>query len=67
MSTEVLAFNKWSTQGIKIEDPGLIDYINLQSRLVPKTGAKYAGKRFHKSKTFIVERLMNKLAVPGHK
>ncbi|MBD3361857.1 30S ribosomal protein S7 [Candidatus Woesearchaeota archaeon] len=67
MSSEVLAFNKWSTEGIKIMDPGLKDYINLQSRLVPKTGAKYAGKRFHKSKTFIVERLMNKLAVPGHK
>lgn len=63
----VLAFNKWSTDDIKVEDLGLQNYISLQSRLVPKTGAKYAGKRFHKSRVFIVERLMNKLAVPGHK
>ncbi len=67
MSAEVLAFNKWSSEGIKIEDPGLQKYVNLQARLVPKTGAKYAGKRFHKSRTFIVERLINKMTVPGHK
>jgi len=67
MSAEVLAFNKWSAEGIKIDDPGLIGYINLDARFVPKTGAKYAGRRFHKSRVFIVERLMNKLAVPGHK
>ncbi len=64
---EVKAFNRWSTEGIKIEDPGLKKYIQLEPRIVPKTGAKYAGMRFHKSKTFIVERLINKLMVPGHK
>tara|TARA_Y100000310_G_scaffold316013_1_gene367249 strand:+ start:218 stop:814 length:597 start_codon:yes stop_codon:yes gene_type:complete len=63
----VLAFNRWATEGIKVEDPGLIDYIQLQPRVVPKTGARYAGNRFHKSKVFIVERLMNKIMVPGHK
>jgi small subunit ribosomal protein S7 len=64
---EVKAFNRWSTEGIKIEDPGLKKYVQLEPRIVPKTGAKYAGMRFHKSKTFIVERLINKLMVPGHK
>ena len=34
---------------------------------MPKTGARYAGSKFHKSRTFIVERLINKLMVPGHK
>jgi len=63
----LLAFNKWSTDEIQVVDPGLINYITLDARLVPKTGAKYAGKRFHKSKTFIVERLINKLMIPGHK
>ena len=65
--TELLAFNKWSTAGIVVEDPGLKNYIQLQARIVPKTGAKYAGKRFHKSRVFIVERLINKLMVTGHK
>jgi small subunit ribosomal protein S7 len=65
--TVVLAFNRWSAEGIKVEDPGLQRYVNLEPRFVPKTGAKYAGKRFHKSRTFIVERLINKIGVPGHK
>ena len=65
--SEVKAFNKWSTEGIKVEDPGLKDCITLQPKIVPRTGAKYAGYRFHKSKVFIIERLMNKIMIPGHK
>ncbi len=65
--TEILTFNKWSTNGIKVEDPGLIRYLRTEAVIVPKTGARYAGHRFHKSKLFIVERLLNKLMIPGHK
>ncbi len=64
---KILAFNKWDVDEIKVEDIGLQKYMNLSPRIVPKTGARYAGKRFHKSKTFIVERLINRLMVPGHK
>ncbi len=64
---EIKAFGRWSTEGIKVVDAGLINYINLNAKIVPKTGARYAGNRFHKSKVFIVERLINKLMVPGHK
>ena len=64
---EIKAFNRWSTDGIKVEDAGLRDYITLDPKIVPKTGGKYAGNRFHKSKIFIVERLINKIMVPGHK
>lgn len=64
---DILVFNKWAATGIKVEDPGLIDYINIHPRIVPKTGATYAGNKFHKSKTFIVERFINKIMVPGHK
>ena len=64
---EIMAFNKWDTQGIRVADPGLVKYINLNPVLVPKTGARYAKNQFHKSKIFIVERLINKLMVPGHK
>ncbi len=64
---EVKAFNRWSVDGIEVQDPGLKRYINLSPTFVPRTGARYAGNKFHKSKVFIVERLMNKLFVPGHK
>jgi len=64
---EIKAFNKWELDGIKVEDPGLIDTINLQPRIVPKTGARFAKSRFHKKKVFIIERLINKVMIPGHK
>lgn len=63
----IKVFNRWSVDGIKVDDLGLQPYITLQPRIVPKAGARYAGNKFHKSKTFIVERLINKLMVPGHK
>ena len=65
--TEIKAFNRWSMEGIRVEDSGLQPFITLQPKIVPKTGARYAGSKFHKSRTFIVERLINKLMVPGHK
>jgi small subunit ribosomal protein S7 len=64
---EVLAFNRWSTEGIKVKDPGLENYITLSPRIVPKTGARYHGNKFHKSRIFIIERLVNKVMIPGHK
>ena len=65
--SELLAFNRWSTEGIKVEDVGLQKYITLTPKIVPKTGARYHGNKFHKSKIFIVERLINKVMIPGHK
>ncbi len=64
---EVKAFNRWSTKGIEVQDIGLKNYITLEPKFVPRTGARYAGNKFHKSKTFIVERLINKIMIPGHK
>lgn len=63
----IKAFNRWDTSGIKVTDPGLADYITTAPRVVPKTGARYIGSKFHKSKIFIIERLINKVMVPGHK
>jgi small subunit ribosomal protein S7 len=63
----IKAFNKWDISEVKVQDQGLVRYINLEPKIVPKTGARYVGKKFHKSKVFIVERLMNKLMVAGHK
>jgi small subunit ribosomal protein S7 len=60
-------FNRWSFDGIVVQDPGLQGYIGLRPVLAPKTGARYAGNRFHKSRVNVVERLINKVMVPGHK
>ncbi len=63
----VKLFNRWETTDIKVEDPGLVRYIALDAVYVPKTGARYAGNKFYKSKINIVERFINKLMIPGHK
>ena len=65
--SDIKAFNRWSLDGIKVDDLGLQPYITLKPRIVPRTGARYAGNRFYKSRVFIVERLINKLMTPGHK
>jgi len=59
-------FNRWETEEIKVIDKGLQRYINLRPLLVPRTGGIHVKIQFHKSKNNIVERLMNKLMVPGH-
>lgn len=63
----ILLFNKYSLDGIKVEDMGLQRYVTLHPVIVPKTGARYATKRFYKSRINIVERLINRLMVTGHK
>jgi small subunit ribosomal protein S7 len=64
--TEMKIFGKWSCEGIEVKDSGLKKYINLQPVLIPRSGGRHAKQQFHKSKMNIVERLMNKLQVPGH-
>jgi small subunit ribosomal protein S7 len=60
-------FDRWETESIKVKDPGLEKYINLQPVIMPRSGGIHASKQFHKSKVNIVERLMNKMMVPGHR
>lgn len=64
---EMKIFGRWVTKGIEIKDIGLRQYINLQPIIIPRSGGRYAKQQFHKSKMNIVERLMNKLQVPGHR
>ena len=60
-------FNRWGTEGVAVEDIGLQRYLCIDPKIAPKTGARYAGNRFHKSNTFIVERFATKLMGSGHK
>ena len=60
-------YDKWETQGIILTDLSLKKPINLDGRLVPKNQGRNASQRFHKSKNSIVERLIGRLMVPGHK
>lgn len=64
---ELKLFDKWSTEGVSVQDEGLVQYINLTPTIAPKTCGRNIGVQFHKTKTFIIERLINKIMIPGHK
>jgi len=64
---EIKFFNKWSGEGIKVADQGLQKCISLEPKLIPNTYGRNAKNRFWKSKYSIVERLVNKIMIPGHK
>ncbi len=60
-------FNKWDSEGISVEDPGLKNYINLKPMFVPKSCGRNSHGLFYKNKVLIVEKLISKLMIPGHK
>jgi small subunit ribosomal protein S7 len=63
---EIKIFGKWSSD-IEVKDAGLKRYINLKPFVIPKSRGKLASQQFYKSKMNVVERLINKLMVPGHR
>ena len=65
--SEMKLFGKWDTEGIQVRDRGLERYINITPIIIPKTGGRNATQQFHKSHMPIVERLINKIMVPGHR
>ena len=60
-------FNKWDVSGLTVNDPGLRNYINIAPSLFPKSSGRLSKQQFYKSKMSIVERLITKMMVPGHK
>jgi small subunit ribosomal protein S7 len=64
---EIKLFNKWSFDGVVVEDIGLKSYINLKPIIIPRTNGYYHNEPFYKTKVNIVERLLNRLQVTGHK
>ncbi len=70
MTSQVLPnfkiFDLYDISDIKIEDPGLKAVINLQPKLILKSQGRNVQK-FGQTKVNIVERLMNRLAVAGHR
>jgi small subunit ribosomal protein S7 len=59
-------FDKYDISNIVIQDAGLKSVINLKPKLILKSQGRNVVK-FGQTKVNIVERLMNKLAVGGHR
>jgi len=56
-----LVFGRFPTTEVKVEDPSLKAFINLDPAYVPHKSARHGNKPFHKHKLSIVERLINNL------
>ncbi len=63
---EMKIFDLYSVEGIEVKDPALRPYINLSAKLILKNYGRRKFDRFAKSKFNLLERLANRLAVPGH-
>ena len=59
-------FDLYDLSEIKVEDPGLKSAINLEPKLILKSHGRNVQK-LGQTKVNIIERLMNKLAVAGHR
>jgi small subunit ribosomal protein S7 len=64
---EIKLFNRWSFDGVTVTDLGLKNYINLKPIIIPRTNGYYHNEPFYKTKVNVIERLMNRLQVTGHK
>ncbi|MBI4019956.1 MAG: 30S ribosomal protein S7 [Candidatus Aenigmarchaeota archaeon] len=67
MEAKLLLFNRWDMSEVVIDDPGIRSQINRTQMVIPRSGGKYGKDTLHKSRMNIVERLMNKMMVPGHR
>lgn len=63
---ELKIFDLYDASNVKISDVGLKRYINLEPKLMLKSKGRNR-ERFGKAKINLIERLINMLAVPGHR
>ena len=64
--TNFKVFDLYDISEVKVEDEGLKNVINLEPKLIIKSQGRNVQK-FGQSKVNIIERLMNKISVAGHR
>ena len=64
---DIKLYGKWTFQGVQVTDMGLNGYLNIVPIIAPRTNGYYHNTAFYKTKVNIIERLMNRLQVCGHK
>jgi len=67
INEELLTFGRWDAEEAEIEDDGLVRYINLENILAPRSKGRHTERQFYKAEVPIVERLLNRMYVAGHR
>ncbi len=60
-------FGRWDAEEVEIEDDGLVRYVNLENILAPRSKGRHSERQFYKSDVPVVERLLNRMYVAGHR
>lgn len=60
-------FGRWDNGDVEIHDDGLKRYINLEAIMAPRSRGRHDDKQFYKADVPIVERLLNRMYVAGHR
>ncbi|MFB6145077.1 MAG: 30S ribosomal protein S7 [Candidatus Nanohaloarchaea archaeon] len=67
LEDEMKTFGRWDAEEVTIEDDGLVRYINLENILAPRSRGRHTERAFYKADVPIVERLLNRMYVAGHR
>jgi len=67
LEDEVLTMGEWDASEVQVSDDGLVRYISLENILAPRSKGRHVEKQFYKADVPIVERLLNRLYVAGHR
>ncbi len=65
--SDIKLFDRWDCQEAEIQDEGLRRYINLDNIMAPRSRGRHDDKQFYKADVQIVERLLNRMYVAGHR
>ena len=67
LEDEILTMGRWDASEVTVSDDGLVRYISLENILAPRSKGRHVEKQFYKADVPIVERLLNRLYVAGHR
>jgi small subunit ribosomal protein S7 len=64
---EMKTFGRWDASEAEVNDDGLVRYINLENIMAPRSRGRHEERQFYKADVPIVERLLNRMYVAGHR
>lgn len=67
MTSKILMMNRWDVDEVKVSDPGLKPYLNIEPFILPKSSGRNSTLSLRRKHVSIIERFINKLMVTGHK
>lgn len=65
--SEIKLFDRWDSEDVEVRDEGLKRYINTENIMAPRSKGRHSDQQFYRGDVQIVERLLNRMYVAGHK